>query len=165
MPANPIRDGYYFNGWYDNAEFTGAPVTNGYYNSVKTTLYAKWLTQEEFESLYAGTSFEYAIDLTLGETYNVNIDTKGERVYFKFTADEAVKYHVFLSGGYAYAYAYEEGELDGYGWDYVYGYDGIDDSFWYACEAGTTYYIEIYLSSWADEHTGEFEFVLTKSGS
>ena len=159
------KEGFYFGGWYDSADYSGNKAGNGYYNSEKTTLYAKWLTEEEYNALFAGTSFDYAIDVTLGEGYDVIIDTEGESVYLKFTADEAVKYHIYLSGGYAYAYIYEEGELDGYGWDYLYGYDGIDKDLYYACEAGVTYYIKIYLSSWADETTGEFEFILTKSGS
>ena len=41
--ANPTRTGYTFAGWYDNASFTGSPVTNipaG--SSGDKTLYAKW---------------------------------------------------------------------------------------------------------------------------
>ena len=164
MPV-ATKEGFYFGGWYDSADYSGNKAGDGYYSSEKTTLYAKWLTEEEYNALFAGTSFDYAIDVTLGESYDVIIDTEGESVFLKFTADEAVKYHVYLSGGYAYADIYKEGEFDGYSWDYLYGYDGIDEDFYYTCEAGVTYYIEIYLSSWADETTGEFEFILTKSGS
>lgn len=39
----PIREGYWFSGWYDNPECTGTAITAPYYNAEKTTLYAKWM--------------------------------------------------------------------------------------------------------------------------
>ena len=38
----PIKEGYYFLGWYDNAEFNGNPVEEPYVPSGDVTLYAKW---------------------------------------------------------------------------------------------------------------------------
>ena len=38
----PIKEGYYFLGWYDNAEFNGNPVEEPYAPSGDVTLYAKW---------------------------------------------------------------------------------------------------------------------------
>ena len=37
------REGYYFLGWYDNAEFNGSPVKTPYAPSGDVTLYAKWI--------------------------------------------------------------------------------------------------------------------------
>ena len=37
--ATPIKDGYIFDGWYDNADFNGSAVTTA---KAKTTYYAKW---------------------------------------------------------------------------------------------------------------------------
>jgi hypothetical protein len=38
----PKFEGYYFGGWYDNAELSGNPVASPYYSETKTVLYAKW---------------------------------------------------------------------------------------------------------------------------
>ena len=37
--ANPIKDGYIFEGWYDNENYTGEPVTN---TETGKTYYARW---------------------------------------------------------------------------------------------------------------------------
>ncbi len=47
----PIKEGYYFGGWFDNSEFNGTSYTSVYYSSTNTTLYAKWLTEEEYSNL------------------------------------------------------------------------------------------------------------------
>lgn len=46
--VKPIRSGYEFLGWYDNAQFTGIPVTKiDAKVSEETTLYAKWLQVQD----------------------------------------------------------------------------------------------------------------------
>ena len=50
MPVGELptttREGYVFMGWYDNAEYTGSPVTAEYViNEMNVTLYAKWLAK------------------------------------------------------------------------------------------------------------------------
>ena len=50
MPVGELpttrREGYVFMGWYDNAEYTGSPVTAKYViNEMNVTLYAKWLAE------------------------------------------------------------------------------------------------------------------------
>jgi uncharacterized repeat protein (TIGR02543 family)/LPXTG-motif cell wall-anchored protein len=42
FPEEPTREGYYFAGWYDNAEFTGSPVTSITVNSSDNDYYACW---------------------------------------------------------------------------------------------------------------------------
>ena len=40
--ATPTKEGYYFKGWYDNAEFTGEAVTSYGAETADVKLYAKW---------------------------------------------------------------------------------------------------------------------------
>ncbi|MBO4668031.1 MAG: InlB B-repeat-containing protein [Bacilli bacterium] len=42
LPTDLTRRGYTFLGWYDNANFTGSPITSISYNGEKIVLYAKW---------------------------------------------------------------------------------------------------------------------------
>ncbi|HFI0000266.1 TPA: InlB B-repeat-containing protein [Streptococcus suis] len=41
-PTNPTRQGYTFDGWYDNANFTGSPISGSVTLDKNKTLYAKW---------------------------------------------------------------------------------------------------------------------------
>ena len=47
VPVAPTttKEGWYFAGWYDNQECTGAKITFPYANQKKTTLYAKWVQE------------------------------------------------------------------------------------------------------------------------
>ena len=49
----PIREGYWFVGWYDNPECLGTAITVPYSNANNTTLYAKWMkaTGDQSEGL------------------------------------------------------------------------------------------------------------------
>ncbi|MBR2972193.1 MAG: leucine-rich repeat protein, partial [Clostridia bacterium] len=103
----PIKDGWYFGGWYDNAEFSGNPVSSPYSSKTAHTLYAKWMTEEEYLASLDGSSFEKAYIITSGESLPAVIDTAGEYVYFKFTATEAKTYTFQSSGSYdTYGYLY-----------------------------------------------------------
>ncbi|WP_295153427.1 dockerin type I domain-containing protein [uncultured Ruminococcus sp.] len=42
FPGDPVQAGYVFDGWYDNKEYTGTPVTAETVFDKDTTLYAKW---------------------------------------------------------------------------------------------------------------------------
>lgn len=153
MPAAPTRDGFYFEGWYDNAEFEGSAVTNGYYNSVKTTLYAKWLTEEEFNALFAGTSAEYAIDATNGATHT-STDSDGsskDYVYFKVVATEDVTLTITTISGKdtvlrIYDNVDDANDVSSYCIKSQDGY-GDDEVLEYTFAAGTTYYIVAYVYS------------------
>lgn len=158
MPELAPIDGMYFCGWYDNAEFSGSAISGNYYSATKTTLYAKWLTQEQYEmEVLAGTSFEYAINLAPGSTYNVIIDEGGERVYFAFTATEAGSYTFYGNGsGDTYGHMYS----DANGSDETKNDDdgpGSHFQFWFDLEAGETVYFAVrYYSSGIE---GSFEVV------
>jgi uncharacterized repeat protein (TIGR02543 family) len=106
------RAGHHFMGWYDNAEFSGNPVSSPYSSKTAHTLYAKWMTEDEYqEFILKGTSFEYAYDITSGDSLPAVIDTAGEYVYFKFTATESKTYTFQSSGSYdTYGYLYNSSQ-------------------------------------------------------
>ena len=52
----PTRDGYHFEGWYDNPSYEGSKTTNIYYSKDGATLYAKWMSDDEFDDYYNGSS-------------------------------------------------------------------------------------------------------------
>jgi hypothetical protein len=154
LPAAPTRDQYYFNGWYDNPECEGTPVTGSYYNSVKTTLYAKWLTQAEFEAKFAGTKAEYAIDATNGASHSIVDNDSNVRgtIYFKVTADEDVTLTISTVSGYdTCIYIYDNvddaNSLASSWYAVAYQDNGYDETMTYTFKAGETYYIAAYMYS------------------
>lgn len=46
LPVDVVRDGYTFEGWYDNADFSGSPVTEVAVDAIgDKTFYARWFSQ------------------------------------------------------------------------------------------------------------------------
>ena len=86
LPA-PTKEGFVFGGWFDNAEMTGKKVSSPYYNSGNVTLYAKWMTEEEFNATN-GTSFETAIEISIGDTVTVTFTEPGQKIYFVVRVDQ-----------------------------------------------------------------------------
>ena len=153
----PTKDGWYFGGWYDNADLTGSPVTSPYYSKTKTTLYAKWLTEEEYIYIaYCdGSSFERAIQAEVGGSYTVTIDTAGEKVYYKFTATESKSYTIKSSGGldtYGYLYDSSQSQL-------TYNDGSTDFTITRSLTAGETYYIVVKMCS--SSETGTFTLTIS----
>jgi hypothetical protein len=89
-----LNEGMYFGGWYDNEEFNGSPLSNVYYNSTSITLYAKWLTKEEAEIYYDGSTFSKAKFLDT-MSFSVTITSSGK--YYRFTATETKTYTISSS--------------------------------------------------------------------
>ena len=153
----PVRDGYYFAGWYDNADFSGSPVDVVYYSAIMHTLYAKWWTEEEWLAMNFGSSFGTAYELVLNQATMVVIDTMGEDVYYKFTA--------VISGTYTFS---STGEFDTHAYVYNDSYSKIgysDDggsntnfSVSVNMTAGETVYIKV--GSPAISMTGTFFIVV-----
>ena len=150
----PTKEGYYFGGWYDNAELNGTPLASPYYSTSNHTLYAKWFTEEEW-LWFDGTTFEKAMFILSGETKDVVIDTAGERVYFKFVATETRSYTISSQGG-----------LDTYGHLYnsstsqiASNNGGNDFSITYTLTAGETYYIAARMYS--SSATGTFTITIS----
>ena len=51
--ANPLRTGYTFQGWYDNAAFTGAPISSfPAMDAAPKTFYAKWSSANNYSVAY-----------------------------------------------------------------------------------------------------------------
>ena len=131
------RTGYHFMGWYDNASLTGTAVANTYYNSGKTTLYAKWLTEEEYYKIWCdGSSFERALFGEEGNSYTYDSGT----TWIRFTAKESRVYTIYsTSSDDAYGAIYDENKnlLD----SDDDGGSGYNFSISIQLEAGRTYYI------------------------
>ena len=103
----PTRSGYHFDGWFDNENLEGEAISGPYYSQSVHTLYAKWITEEEYQAFRDGTSFDKAFIITSGQSLPAVIDTNGEYVYFKFTATASKTYSFKSSGTYdTYGYLY-----------------------------------------------------------
>ena len=137
------REGYVFCGWYDNEAFEGRAYFDTYGSSDKSTLYAKWLPKEE-PPMPDGTSLKMAYIAQSGQTYDVNITTSGQIVYFAFTPTADGTFTIQSIGGcdtYGNLYSSTQSLLatndDG----------GTGNNFklTYNMKAGTTYYVAIRL--------------------
>ena len=165
LPAAPTRDGYVFMGWYDNAEFTGSALTGSYYNGTKTTLYAKWFTEEQFNATFIGTKAEYAVDATNGASHTiVDENSKGRvYVYFAVNATEDLTLTITtVSGADTALYIYDDAsDANSLNYDYIKYKDGYgnDEVLTYTFNAGTTYYIVAY--AYYESFVGEFTVNIT----
>lgn len=76
--ADPSRPGYSFGGWYDNAEFTGSPVTSiPRLSGGDRTLYAKWIIHRHTVTLPE--HMEFVPDTETGEfDYDSTVSFKAE---------------------------------------------------------------------------------------
>ena len=75
----PHKDGYVFDGWYDNEACAGEPISLPYYSTTKHTLYAKWVNK-----------FEQAPEMILGQTYIIQAGDEG--FIYKFIPEEDGRY-------------------------------------------------------------------------
>lgn len=162
----PTFSGMVFMGWYEDEACEGTVISGAYYNKAEsTTLYAKWMTEEEYQIwLNAGTSFKWAIEIAPGETLSVVIDEGGERVYFVFTPTESGSYSFYSIKGSGqstdtYGHMYNDSQEQITTDD-----DGAGSSQFkitYECEAGKTYYFVARLYS--GYYTGQFTVALVKN--
>lgn len=103
-----IRSGYVLFGWYDNSDLSGDPVEFPYYSTSKTTLYAKWMDEDEY---YDGSSKERAITIVAGVEYTAEITASGQQIWYKFVPTETKAYTISSTNKpYAKCYLYN---LDG----------------------------------------------------
>ncbi len=94
------REGYVFMGWYDSAELSGEPLAEAYYSTQKTALYASFMDEAAYiEAYLRGQSKEYAYDIASGETYAVDIRTKGTPNYYKLTVEAGDKWNISTPAG------------------------------------------------------------------
>jgi len=163
LPVLENQGELFFAGWYDNPDFKGKAISGSYYSAEKTTLYAKWMTEEE---LLGGTDFEHAFELNTDSSVFVTIEEKGGMVYLKFTATESGKYFFFsidAGGPDAYAYFYdanqnkllEKDDHPSNGWT-PFGFE-------YECKAGETYYLVAAVYPYAyNNYTGTYEVAVER---
>ena len=148
------KEGHHFCGWYDSAEFAGNSIAAPYCSKDKTTLYAKWLTEEEWLASLDGTSFEKAFIAESGKTYDVNVTTGGQIVYFAFTPTTSGSFTIQSTGSgdtYGTLYSSTKSSLktsddDG---------DGNNFKITYTMTAGTTYYVAVKF--YGSSTTGTFK--------
>lgn len=155
----PVKEDMYFAGWYTDSEFSGDPVDDYYYSKIDTTLYAKWLTEEEFMLLGGdGSSFEAAARLTSEAPSSVTISEGGKYYYFRFNPTESAEYTITSHSTFdTYGYLYNsDQELltsnDDGGEDYNFVIS-------YKLTANETYFIAVRF--YDTEETGTFEVVVT----
>lgn len=136
------RDGYHFCGWYANVSFEGKAVCVPYCSKDKTTLYAKWLTEEEWNALPEGTSFEKTFIAESGKTYDVNVTTGGQIVYFAFTPTTSGSFTIQSTGsGDTYGTLYSSSKSSLTTNDD--GGSGYNFEITHTMAAGTTYYVAV----------------------
>lgn len=159
LPTPTAKTGYVFYGWYENEDFSGEPVSAPYYNRTSITLYARWLTQEEYNALMDGTSFEKAIIVRSNQTYDVNITTtENPMVYFKFVPSTSGSYSITASNnsGDNYGHLYDSSKTELTNND-----DGANNNNFkitWSLDAGQTYYIVARMYS---NGTGTFQITIT----
>jgi hypothetical protein len=156
IPEAPEYEGYVFMGWFDNDAFSGAPLTGEYYNPVKNTLYARYITEAQYiEEMLKGTSMEYAYEGVSGGYYTGTVD-KGGKVYIKVTVEAGETWNILTN------------HIDGYSNDHaiwIYDENGNDlegrmdsgyteDMDYTFSEAGTYYIAVGYWSSYNDGTIG-----------
>ncbi len=159
LPTPSERTDYIFCGWYENEGFSGKPVSAPYYNRTNIILYARWLTQEEYDALRDGTSFEKAFVAELGQTYDVNITTTpNSGVYFKFVPTTSGSYSITASNtsGDNYGHLYDSSQTE-----IANNNDGAGNSNFkitYSLVAGETYYIRARM--YDSNSTGSFQITI-----
>lgn len=79
LESSPTREGYEFDGWYDNAELTGSAVTRGKYTT-DTDFYAKWT--KLFTVSFEGADGVEALTVRDGETVSLPSPTVEDNAQF-----------------------------------------------------------------------------------
>ena len=96
-PTDPVRDGYYFSGWYEDADCTKAFNFNNR-ASANTSIYAKWLDIYTLEAEYIN------LDGKVGFGYSVNLS--GTDLIYPANGSEA------SNGYYISGFYYENAEIE-----------------------------------------------------
>lgn len=96
VPAEPVREGYYFEGWYASSECSGSTFNFNSRITSSVNLYAHWLKQYTFEAEYTD------LDGKAGAGYSSNMSGTGLIVKDRDGSAEA-------SGGYYVTNMYYNG--------------------------------------------------------
>ena len=95
LPKLPHGDAY-FTGWLDSQ---GNEVDSPYFSQTEHTLYARWMSEEEYLIWCDGTSFKKAMTAVEG-TQTVRSHDYYQYLYYIFTPDETHLYKFMAYGGY-----------------------------------------------------------------
>lgn len=143
LPEAPTKGDLIFIGWYDNAEFTGNAVSVPYCSSTKTTLYARFLTEEEYEELMLdGKTWDTAFRIKGELTKEVNISAHNTYSYFVFNVTEAKAgtYNISFSNGNSTPDIVRISDGDR---NTISGYSDVPSPITFTFEAGKTYYVSV----------------------
>ena len=114
----------------------------------------------EGDELVGGTGYDDAIEIALDSKYTISFDTKGKKIYFKFTAPEDGAYHAYVSGSAnTMLQVWRDAENSHQPTIYANWGTGLIDKDLEVFTAGETYYIVISVS----ESTADLEFIFTKA--
>lgn len=135
----PTKSGYCFVGWYTNSSCSGDPIIGKYYGDSNKKLYAKWMTESEFQ-LYCDASSLHRAKPISNDTEILMYGT--ETLYFRFVVDVTGYYRIKSNG-----------DVDTYGTLYDSSYtilgsnddSGSGDNFsmYNKLTAGETYYLAV----------------------
>ena len=133
----PTKEGYWFGGWYDNAELKGKDI-EFYYAKADATLYARWFSTEEayLEWWHDGRSEDRAMNMECDD--EVTIEDAGDVVYFTFTAQKSKDYRFEFNTNY-----YIDVDFHGDSWSSGGGMSGGWSGWSFYLNAGETCRIEV----------------------
>ena len=134
------KTGMHFAGWYDNADCTGDMIEYRYFSTTNHTLYAKWLTDEEWVLWCDGTTLAKAIEIGTGDKAITLLNQ--EATYCVFVPQESGIYNFTTSTNMdTYATLYDSNI------EYLCSDDdsgeGSNFSFYIRLTAGETYYLKL----------------------
>jgi len=162
----PEIENYIFMGWYDDPGFNGEAVSENYYSADKNTLYARFLTEEEYIELYLrGKSMEYAYAIESGKTYTVEIKGKGTQNYFAVTVDAGETWNIVTPSGMGYhkIWIYDENGKEIFSYYAGATSDPLHDiNYDHVFSKGGKYYIGVGYKS-SSRESGSFEVTFTKN--
>lgn len=90
----PTKEGYIFDGWYENKELTIKIITNMYFNKEDVTLYAKWLKDKSYD----GKTDEKPIIMEVDIIESIPKAKEEATTYFRFVPRKTQKYIIKSTG-------------------------------------------------------------------
>ena len=163
LPEPTPMEGMYFDGYYTGTSFSGKAYQPGdtYFTGYNTNFYAKWITEEEYQARFLGTTIDLPMTAEDGQTYTATISESGGRYYFVLTVAEGESWTVstaygsgssdhrivFYDSDKTQLYDYDSGYAETYTWTYD--------------EAGTYYVAVRFYSSY---YTGTIKVTFTNEG-
>lgn len=144
LPEAPTKDDLIFVGWYESEDFAGDPVAVPYCKPSDTTLYARFMTEAEYDDyMRDGSSFAKAYKV-LQNNEKTTITAKGHSggyIYFTFTCTETGTYKFGANNSYSTKYCYIRADANGTNNNLAGNSAHNNVSLSYECTVGVTYYV------------------------